>query len=139
MNCEICEIELNNYLERKLTPDQTKEVKQHLENCLSCQDLYEALKAIDQLILEDKRTQLSAGLTNRVMFAISPKSKLIRIETKFQKVLQPLLIAASITLAVLGGMTIGNIYSSSKSSQKTPIELALMDDLSMESFDMITQ
>jgi predicted anti-sigma-YlaC factor YlaD len=139
MNCSICEKELNNYLERKLTPDLMKEMRQHLEHCRSCQDLYDVLLSIDQLIMEDKKIVPSSDLTNRVMNSIRPVSMIIRIETKFQRVLQPLLIAASITLAVLGGMTIGNIYSSTKSAQKVPIELALMDDLSMESFDMITQ
>ena len=139
MDCLNCEKHINDYQEGKLSPDQMAAVKQHLKSCSSCLELHNTLLSLEQLIQNEKRTVPSSGLTDRVMNSIRPENRILRLETKLQHVLQPLLIAASITLAILGGMSIGNSYNSIKSAQKVPIELALMDDLSIESFDMIIQ
>ncbi len=139
MNCIECEKLLFDFLEGKLSPDQMKEVKQHLNRCPSCLELHNILISVEQLILKDKRAVPTSDLTDRVMNSLRSESKIVHLETKLQRVLQPLLIAASITLAILGGMSIGNNYNARKSVQKVPIELALMDDLSIESFDIIMQ
>jgi predicted anti-sigma-YlaC factor YlaD len=139
MNCSICEKNLNDYLEGKLSSDLSKEVKYHFENCETCQELYRALRLVEQIIQEEKGIMPSPYLTNKVMDLIHPKNKIIGRASKFQRNLQPLLIAASITLALLGGIKAGNIYSSVKIVKQVPIELVLMDDLSMESVNMITQ
>jgi predicted anti-sigma-YlaC factor YlaD len=139
MNCSICENNLNGYLEGKLSPELTKEVINHLKHCESCQELYNAIRVLDHLILKEKETNPSPYLTSHVMNLIQPHDKVITRESMFQRILQPTLIAASITLAILGGMKAGNIYSSAKNDRHVPIELALMDDLTLESVDMITQ
>jgi predicted anti-sigma-YlaC factor YlaD len=139
MNCSVCEKNLNGYLDGKLSPELTKDVINHLSHCETCQELYKANRLLDQLILEEKGTSPSPYLTTRVMNLIQPENKTITIEPKMIRFLQPLLIAASITLAIVGGMKAGNIYSSAKNEKQVPIELALMDDLALESFDVITQ
>lgn len=139
MNCSECKNNLNGYLEGNLTPELGREVTNHLIDCESCGELFTALRSLDQLILKEKVTVPSQFLTNRVMNLIQTQNKVITDENKFQRILQPLLIAASITLAILGGVKAGNIYNSAVANKQIPVELALMDDLSLESFDMITQ
>lgn len=139
MDCLNCEKHMNYFLEGKLSPDQTAAVEQHMNSCPSCLELHNTLLFVEQLIQKDRRVVPSSGLTDRVMNSILAENKIIRLETRIQQILQPLLIAASITLAILGGISIGNSYNGNKSAQNVPIELALMDDLSIESFDMITQ
>jgi predicted anti-sigma-YlaC factor YlaD len=139
MNCTVCENNLNGYLEGKLPAELTKEVINHLKHCESCQELYKAIRMLDQLIIEEKETNPSPYLTNQVMNLIQRQDHAINGESKFQRILQPLLIAASITVAVLGGISFGNLYNSAKTEKQVPVELALMDDLSMESVNMLTQ
>jgi len=139
MNCSVCKNNLNGYLEGKLSTELTKEMINHLKHCESCQELYKAIRMLEQLIIEEKETNPSPYLTSHVMNLIQPQNKEITVESKFQRFLQPLLIAASITLAIVGGMKAGNIYSSAKNDRHVPMELALMDDFSLESVDLITQ
>jgi predicted anti-sigma-YlaC factor YlaD len=139
MNCSVCENNLNGYLEGKLSTELTKEVINHLKHCESCQELCTALRSLDQLILNEKVTIPSPYLTSRVMNLIRTQNRVIAGENKLQRILQPLLIAASITLAILGGVKAGNIYSTTRANKQVPVELALMDDLSLESVDIITQ
>lgn len=139
MNCSVCEKKLNDYLEVKLPAELAKEVNDHLKFCESCQDLYKVIRMLDQLILEEKEINPSPYLTNHVMNSIRPQNDRVKGESRIQRVIQPLLVAASIMLAILGGMKAGNIYSSAIDNIQVPIELALMDDLSLESVDLITQ
>lgn len=139
MNCSICKKNLPDYLEGKLSPEFSREVEHHLEHCNNCQELYRALWLVEQIIKDEKGVLPSPNITNKVMDLIHPKNRINERESIFQRNLQPLLIAASITLALLGGIKAGNIYSSVKTVKQVPIELVLMDDLSMESVNMITQ
>lgn len=138
MNCSICERKLNDYLEGKLSSDLSNEMKDHLEHCETCMEIYSGLQLLETLIQKEKEVMLSPFLDNKVMDLIRPKMTIER-EVKFQRILQPLFIAASIMLALLGGIKVGNLYNSAKTDKQVPIELALMDDLSMESFNTITQ
>lgn len=139
MNCSVCENNLNGYLEGKLPTELTKKVINHLKHCESCQQLYKAIRMLDQLIIEEKETSPSPYLTSQVMNLIQRKDIAITGESKFQRILQPLFIAASITVAVLVGNRFGNLYNSAKTEKQVPVELALMDDLAMESVNMLTQ
>ncbi len=139
MKCSICEKHLNDYLEGELSSDLSNEIIFHLEHCVECRLLYDALLTTEQLILEEKELDPSPYLTTSVMNMIQSKSTINVDGTKYQRIIQPLYIAASITIAVLGGIRIGNLYNTTQQAQKVPVELALMDDLSMESVNMITQ
>lgn len=139
MNCTICEKRLTDYLEGKLPSYLSDEMQNHLEHCSQCRALLDALRATDQLIREERGTVPSRDLTNQIMNLIKPKDKTRITDDKFQRILQPILVAASITIAVLGGIRFGNLYNSAKTGKQVPVELALMDDLAMESVNMLTQ
>jgi predicted anti-sigma-YlaC factor YlaD len=139
MNCSICEIYLADYLDGILPPDLIHEVQNHLEDCVNCKLLYDALLSTNQLIAEEKGVIPSSGLTDRVMVLVQQRNRIVAAETNQPGIFQPLLIAASITIAVLAGIRVGNLYYTTRPAKQVPVELSLMDDFSMESVDMITR
>lgn len=134
MNCQSCQNNSDAYREGKLPSDLRIQVEKHLQHCEECAENFRLESVAFNLINLEKDLNPGNYLTDKVMARIEnlevtgsqTTSPLIRI-------LKPALLTASMAAAIFAGVLIGNIYKPSVSSLSRPVELALMDDVSIES------
>lgn len=136
MNCEICQQELDDYLEGRLSPDRRAQIELHLRTCSKCREVYNAQILADRVIAREKELQVNPFLSARVM------NKIDNPETAKLKhapgILKPAMIAVSIAAAVFIGAIIGSIPLRDQADKPLPFELALIDDARLESLYLLS-
>ena len=130
MNCELCRKELEAYREGILPESTNHELKEHLGSCPGCASIFHGEEMIDLIIGHEKTIESNPFLSTRVMAEIEKSETLISVPA-WQRALKPVLVMASIVLAVTIGVLSGNLYYKPV-TEKVPMELAYMDDAAME-------
>lgn len=135
MNCIGYSNMIDEYFEGKLGVDEKFAFENHLTTCPECSELVRLQKLAERIISEEKNSYPGFYLTGKIMNRIEesgnePGGDLIRI-------LRPALITISIAAAIFAGILIGN-FSSVPRQRAIPIELTLMNDVSIESLNLLT-
>jgi anti-sigma factor RsiW len=135
MNCKHYSDRIEDYLGGKLSEEEKLSFDDHLKICPDCTELVRIQKIMEGIISEEKNLSPGFYLTGRIMDRIKnsgseTKSALIRI-------LKPAVITISIAAAIFAGILIGN-FSSLSGSKAIPVELMMMNDVSMESVNLLT-
>jgi predicted anti-sigma-YlaC factor YlaD len=141
MNCKLCIKELNAYHDGSLPDGIRVQVNDHLANCIECAAVYRMQVVADKVIEDEKQVQSNPFLVTRIMANIeameTPISAIVHIPS-YKRVLKPMLVAVSIIVAVLVGVSAGNAYQSGKKTSAIPVELSYMNDAALESVDFLT-
>ena len=136
MNCQLCQKEFEAYREGKLTPDIRNQIESHLKTCYECNEIYRLQILADRVITEEKELHVNPFLATRVMARIENEEA--AGARPAPQIFRPVLIAISMATAVFLGVTIGNISADRTGSKAIPVELALIDDVRLESLEMLS-
>ncbi|HBE42754.1 MAG TPA: hypothetical protein DDW27_16425 [Bacteroidales bacterium] len=139
MNCQLCQENLDAYREGRLPAGMMTQVESHLKTCDSCKRLSEIQILAGRVISVEKETDVDPFLVTRVMAQIE------RLDTEsfeniplVARILRPALITLSLSVAVLFGIMLGNLSRPAGNTGKIPLELALINDASLESVDILS-
>lgn len=132
MNCKECQNSLNEYLDKKLDDTAYLQVTKHLTDCHACGRQYALVTIAENVINEEKQIPSNPFLATRVMAEIKNQQVRVKIPV-YQRTLQPLFIAASLTIAIAFGVLAGNMYKPVASQQNVPEELVYINDATLES------
>jgi hypothetical protein len=139
MNCQLCQKELNAYREGILSDDMITQVEAHLKLCAECDECYRIELLADSVINQEKGIIPDNYLTSRIMAKIeNPEETGYITISPFIRILKPALIMTSLAAAIFVGVLIGNIYKPSARDMSRPVELALIDDIAIESVDNLS-
>jgi len=138
MNCSSCQKQLESYINGNLSGDILKSLKTHLEECEECHQVYTSMVITDKVINREKELKVNPFISTRIMEHINQQEK-VSVNRSFgwSRVLQPMLLTASVALALYIGISAGNLYQNTTAQNSIPEELMLMDDASMESLNLI--
>jgi len=137
MNCKLCQRELNDYHEGRLPDDRRLKVEDHLGSCKKCASAYQIIRLTDRIIADEKGIQSNPFLSTRVMAAIENLEAPARVPVPvFSRVLKPALVTVSLAAAIFFGVVMGNFTS--PVSDSLPIEMAMMNDIEIESVSMLS-
>lgn len=134
MDCSRCTDKIDDYLEGRLGREELISFEQHLGSCEECSAQVRLLKLSEKIIGHEKSLSPGYFLTEKVMARIEKleteeRSPLIRI-------LRPALATIALAAAIFAGVLIGTI-SHVPSGYRAPVELTLMNDIVMESIDIL--
>ena len=132
MNCQTCQTNLERYLQGNMPED----IKTHIEACETCKSAYSVMQLTEKLVHEESTIQSNPFLATRIMAKIeSLDEKALKYEDKpvLVRLLQPVLVAASITLAITIGILAGNSLNQTSSYSEIPMELVYLNDAASES------
>jgi anti-sigma factor RsiW len=139
MNCQLCRKELDAYHEGNLPEDMRTQVEAHLKLCAKCAESFRIELLADSVISKEKVIDPDNYLTSRIMAQIeNPEKTGYRTISPFIRILRPALILTSMAAAIFVGVLIGNIYNPSVRDMSRPVELALIDDIAIESVDILS-
>ncbi len=138
MNCSSCQKQLESYIKGNLSGDIQKNLKTHLEECEECHKVYTAMVISDKVINQEKELKANPFISTRIMEHINQQEE-VNVSRSFgwSRVFQPMLLTASVALALYIGISTGNLYQNTTAQNSIPEELMLMDDASMESLNLI--
>jgi anti-sigma factor RsiW len=138
MNCQLCQKEMDAYRDGELPCDIMTQVESHLEACETCSGIYRMQVLADKIIDQEKKLQSDPFLATRVMAKIDALGDSgFRPATALMKVLKPVLVTSSMAAAIFFGITLGNLLRPVNDREKIPVELALIDDASIESVSIL--
>ncbi len=139
MDCQLCQKELDAYCEGKLPRDMRVQVDVHLKVCKECSESYRLQILADNVINREKELLSNQFLSTRVMAQIenieNQSSKTI---PAYGRVLRMAVISISLAAAIFLGVMMGKIYNPAYREKGIPVELALMDDATIESLNMLS-
>ena len=139
MNCKLCQENLDAYREGKLPAGMMTQVESHLETCDSCSRVLKIQLLADRVIVVEKDSEPDPFLATRVMAGIENLENAgMEKVTPFSGILRPAFIGLSIAAAVLFGIFLGNLSHPAREAGKIPVELALINDASLESVDLLS-
>jgi predicted anti-sigma-YlaC factor YlaD len=138
MNCQLCRKELDAYRGGSLSGDMRTQVEAHLQICAECTEIHRMLSLADSVINKEKVISPDNYLTSRIMARIGNSEETYGTNSSFVRILKPALIMASMAAAIFAGVLIGNIYTPSDRIMARPLELALINDVAIESVDILS-
>lgn len=139
MNCQTCHKESDAYLDGKLSEDMRIKVEEHLLNCAACKEWYTLQSLVQKVVNKEKALDPDIYLTTRIMAQIEiQEEEVTKTAYSFMRVLRPALITVTMAAAIFAGVLIGNIYKPSNRVNSRPVELALMDDVAIESVNILS-
>lgn len=134
MNCQLCQKEMDAYIDGILPHDMRALVETHLEVCETCSGIYELLVLANKTIDKEKISEPDPSLATRVMAYVDSLEDSSDVPvTIFKRIIKPALISVSVAAAILFGIFIGNLPFYDTEREAIPAELALIDDASIES------
>lgn len=139
MNCELCENNLESYLEGTLPRDTRDLVKAHLETCKECSRSYYATKIANVVIADEKSLTSNPFLVTRIMAGIENEQGIpvhLQHQPLYKRLITPLILGASIILAIGIGIMQGSIYNVPE--PELPVELVYLNDAALESVNAFT-
>ncbi len=138
MNCSSCQKNLESYINGILSEDMQQHLRIHLEECEKCHQVYIAMVISNKVIRQERSMTSNPFLATRVMEWIDqPKEIDVHKSWGWSRILQPVLLTASVALALFIGISAGNLYQKPIAQNTTPEELMLMDDAAIESLNLI--
>ena len=139
MNCQLCQKEMDAYRDGKLPRDIMTQVESHLKACETCSGIYGLQVLAEKVMEQEKELQPDYFLTTRVMTRIdSLKGSGYNPATAFIRVLKPVLVTASMAAAIFFGIMLGNLSRPFTERERIPVELALIDDSTIESVNILS-
>jgi predicted anti-sigma-YlaC factor YlaD len=141
MNCQLCQKELEEYREGRLPEGTNVQVELHLNHCKICTEIYNLESIAYKVINQEKEIQSNPFLASRIMLQIGEmeeKKSTIEKVPVLQRILKSALIGVSLAASLFIGVKIGNIYSSDVTQKEVPVEMAYMDDASMEAVNLFS-
>ncbi len=115
------------------------QVEAHLKQCAECAESYRIQLLADSVIYQEKEINPDNYLTARIMARIeNPEKTGYQTISPYGRILKPALIITSMAAAIFAGVLIGNIYNPSDRIMSRPVELALIDDIAIESVDKLS-
>ena len=140
MNCQLCQENLEAYQEGRLPSDMMTQVESHLETCDSCKRIYNIQLLANRVMNSEKETVVNSFLATRVMAGIETLENAgYEKESSNVRILRPALITISLAAAVFFGIVLGNLSRPAGNSNQIPVELALINDVSLESVDILSK
>ncbi len=138
MNCSSCQKQLESFIAGNLSGDMQKSLKTHLDECEECHKVYTSMVITDKVINREKELKANPFISTRIIEHINQQEE-VSVSRSFgwSRVLQPMLLTASVALALYIGISAGNLYQNTTAQNSIPEELMLMDDASMESLNLI--
>jgi len=137
MNCQVCQKVSDAYREGKLPGDMKTQVEDHLATCKECEDIYNMQVLAERVISQEKELLSNPFLITRIMEQIedseTPHYKTV---PAFTRVLRTAIITSSLAAAIFLGVMMGNIYKPTVDLHRIPLELAMMDDATIESVNI---
>lgn len=115
------------------------QVEAHLQLCRDCKEFYNLQTIAEEVINLEKAISPDPFLTARIMdrLGLAEDDGLVVI-SPFMRVFKPALIVATMAAAIFTGVLIGNINQSSAGVLSRPVELSLMDDVAIESVNVLS-
>ena len=139
MNCQLCQKELDAYREGRLPADTRTQVEAHLGVCKKCAESYKLLTLAERVINKEKELLPNPFLQTRIMAQIENlETSRNRVIPTYIRALRPAVITTSLAAAIFLGVIMGNIYKPSSSAKAIPVELALINDATIESVDILS-
>jgi predicted anti-sigma-YlaC factor YlaD len=141
MNCQLCQKKSEEYREGKLPECIRVQVEMHLNNCKNCSEIYNLESIAYKVIDQEKEIQSNPFLATRIMAQIKEMQKeksSVKSVPSFQRILKPVLIGISVTAALFIGILAGNTYQPAKTTKAVPVEMAYMDDNSIEALNLFS-
>jgi hypothetical protein len=137
MNCQSCQKVSDLYQNGNISDDIRNQVEDHLESCKECADYYKIESLTLKIIKQEKELSSNPFLITRIMAGIE-RSELQGFKSiqVFDKLIRPVILTGSLTLALFIGVVIGNIHRPAY-KYTLPIEFALVDDIALESIDIL--
>jgi predicted anti-sigma-YlaC factor YlaD len=115
------------------------QVESHLETCDSCKRIYNAQLLAGRVIITEKETDANPFLVTRVMAMIENMENTGHEKESLRiRLLRPALVTVSLAAAVFFGIMLGNLSRPARNADKIPVELALINDASLESVDILS-
>lgn len=142
MNCQLCQNELDAYLDGTLPQGTGIQVAEHLKKCSVCSESFQLLTLANKVMDAEMKVQSNPFLVTRIMAGIEEmenQSASFQHIPAYQKVLKPILISVSLAAAIFFGVFLGSTYLSTESHQRIPVELSYMNDAALESVDLFSQ
>lgn len=139
MNCQLCQKELDAYREGRLPTDTLAQVEIHLEVCKKCAEIYNLQTLAERIINKEKELLPNPFLQTRIMAQIENlETSHYRAIPTYIRVLRQAIIATSLAAAIFSGVMMGSIYKPAGNGKATPVELALINDATIESVDFLS-
>lgn len=139
MNCQLCQKESDAYREGRLPVDTRTQVEIHLGICKKCAESYKLQTLAERVINKEKELLPNPFLQTRIMAQIenleTARNKAI---PAYMRALRPAVIATSLAAAIFFGVMMGSIYKPTGRGTAIPLELALIDDATIESVDILS-
>ena len=139
MNCQLCQKESDAYRDGNLSADMRAQVEAHLGECEKCAESYKLLTLAYRVIKEERELLSNPFLSTRIMTRIENiETSGYKTVSTYNRILRPVIIATSLAAAIFFGVIMGNIYKPSSNDEAIPVELALINDATIESVDVLS-
>jgi len=139
MNCQLCQKELEAYRDGKLPGHLKTQVESHLNSCVTCSGIYRLESLADKVIDQEKELLPDPFIATRVMaFVDSLEDSRNKSGTVFSRVLKPVMVTVSMAAAIFFGILLGNLTLPVTDNRTIPVELALIDDATIESVNILS-
>ena len=139
MNCSDCISKIGSFIEGTLSIDEKQQMEKHFSTCDACKHMHNELVQDFAILESEKSTAHNPFIATRVMAAIAEIEKPTVRQIGYKKILQPILIAASLFIAITGGIKVGSLYSKIASFHTETDNLSFMDDAKLESLQTFEQ
>lgn len=138
MNCQLCRKEIDAYQEGKLPSDMMTQVESHLKTCATCTEVLRLQAIADRVMNHEKEMQSDPFLSTRVMALINNNEEQeYKTRTIYTRLLKPVLVTVSMAAAIFSGVLMGNLSYPGSNREPIPVELALIDDATIESLNIL--
>lgn len=139
MDCKLCERELENYLQNRLSPNFRIQVENHLNHCERCSQSLFFEKVASDAILSEKKMMPDSLMSEKVMRIIHEKGDSSESKGRLvfivPVVVRKIAYAASIAAAIYMGIVAGNFYLTEDS---IPAEMSYINDVQIEAINLFT-
>lgn len=132
MTCNNIDIKLFDYAEGKLAASEAKDIEKHLVSCHSCKNLVSQYKSALQIIKEESVQEVKPFLYTRIEVKLQNTTSPKYVSWK----IAPIFLSAAITIGVIFGFFLTNLYIPSDASHVEGHEISyLFNDLRIENVE----
>lgn len=136
MNCMNYRDRIDEYIEGKLRNDEKVSFEEHLQQCPECTELVRLQKFTDRIISEEKQITPDFHFTDKIMAGLEETGK--GHDSALVLILRPIIITVAVAASIFAGILLGNI-SEKPALRSAPVELMLMNDIAMESVNILSE
>ena len=138
MNCKLCQKEMDAYRKGKLPGDMMIQVEYHLKECKICAAIYKMEILAEKVIDQEKQLEPDPFIATRIMaFVDNLEESRYQTAGLLTRIMKPVLITVSMAAAIFFGIILGDLSVPVSERNDLPIELALIDDASIESVNIL--